>query len=99
MQMFQSLLSWISPIGSGGSSGSPRTSDVSILVVVDLAHRHGLGHGYAPSLTVSILVVVDLAHRLAEQLGELAGEREFQSLLSWISPIGTNGSSRSPAAP
>jgi len=39
--MFQSLLSWISPIGQDVSEWWRHRNLVSILVVVDLAHRRG----------------------------------------------------------
>jgi len=135
---FQSLLSWISPIGvandvlgivrrerfnpccrgSRPSAGCAPGREagagvVSILVVVDLAHRLWLSpslsvamlsfnpccRGSRPSAwhllpdsgrpaVVSILVVVDLAHRRGSPFNERRAAAVFQSLLSWISPIG-----------
>jgi len=89
---FQSLLSWISPIGQAVADCPDWGDIVSILVVVDLAHRppnpDDRGHRIR---RVSILVVVDLAHRPRRRLAAVLVADEFQSLLSWISPIGSVG--------
>ena len=58
---------------------------VSILVVVDLAHRHvATPSAIATAIWVSILVVVDLADRLGRTCGGRSADSMFQSLLSWI---------------
>ncbi len=62
--MFQSLLLWIWLTGGSARRRSTHRADVSILVVVDLAHRPADRDRPRRPRRVSILVVVDLAHRL-----------------------------------
>ena len=65
---FQSLLSWISLIGSlHGLADLATDPDVSILVVVDQPHRQYRRHGSDGPTRVSILVVVDQPHRPQER--------------------------------
>ena len=87
------------PCCRGSASSAPPsppphagTAVVSILVVVDQPHRRDDRPVDFDRGAVSILVVVDQPHRLVSTPAAPSISRMFQSLLSWISLIGTSGS-------
>jgi hypothetical protein len=87
-EMFQSLFSWMLPIGARTRIFTPRFRQVSILVLLDVAHRpqslasNVLGNTLFQSLFSWMLPI---GHLLDEYpvVGSL-----FQSLFSWMLPIG-----------